>query len=197
MDNLDTLARVPLFSLMKKRDLKNLADMAQVLLYEPGEEIIREGESDGRLFVILDGEVEVIKNLGQANWRKLNRMRPGAYFGEMAVLGTSLRTASVVAVEQATLMCLTDFDLRAAMEKYPNIAIELLQTLARRLEEKEQRLLKVLGGLLPICSHCKRIRQPDGTWTPVERYVHQHSEADFSHGICPDCQKEHYPDLGD
>ncbi len=195
MDNLETLARVPLFSLMKKRDLNKIADMAQVLLYEPGEEIIHEGDSDGRLFVILEGEVEVIKNLGQPNWRRLNRLGPGAYFGEMAVLGNSLRTASVVAVGQSTLMCLSDFDLRAAMEKYPNIAIELLQTLARRLEEKEQRLVKVLGGLLPICSHCKRIRQPDGTWVPVESYVHRHSEADFSHGICPDCRKEHYPEL--
>jgi len=195
MDNLDILARVPLFSLMKKRDLNKIADMAQVLLYEPGEEIIKQDDRDGRLFVILEGEVEVIKNLGAPNWRRLNRLGPGAYFGEMAVLGDSQRTASVVAVDQTKLMCLNDFDLRAAMEKYSNIAIELLQTLVRRLEEKEQRLVKVLGGLLPICSHCKRIRQPDGTWVAVERYVHQHSEADFSHGICPDCQKEHYPDL--
>ena len=195
MDNLDTLARVPLFSMMKKRDLKNIAEMSEVLLYEPGEVIIRQGESDGRLFVIISGEVEVLKNLGQPNQRNLNRLGPGAYFGEMAVLGNSQRSASVVAVDEATLVCLADFNLRAAMEKYPNIAIELLQLMARRLEEKEQRLVKVLGGLLPICSHCKRIRQPDGTWVPVERYVHQHSEADFSHGICPECRQELYPGL--
>ncbi|MCB2228929.1 MAG: cyclic nucleotide-binding domain-containing protein [Desulfarculaceae bacterium] len=195
MDYLETLARVPLFSMMKKRELKNIADMAEVLLYEPGEVIITEGESDGRLFVMLSGEVDVVKNLGQPNWRKLNRLGPGSYFGEMAVLGNSQRTASVVAVEEAKLMCLADFNLRAAMEKHPNIAIELLQTLARRLEDKEQRLLSELGGLLPICSHCKRIRQADGSWMAVENYVHAHSEADFSHGICPDCRKEHYPEL--
>ncbi|MCF8034951.1 MAG: cyclic nucleotide-binding domain-containing protein [Desulfarculaceae bacterium] len=195
MDYQETLARVPLFSMMKKRELNNIADMAEVLLYEPGEMIIREGDSDGRLFVILEGQVEVVKNLGQANWRNLNRLGQGSYFGEMAVLGTSRRTASVVAVEQAKLMCLADFNLRAAMEKHPNIAIELLQTLAARLEEKEQRLLSELGGLLPICSHCKRIRQADGSWLAVEAYVHGHSEADFSHGICPECRDKHYPGI--
>ncbi len=194
MDSLEILARVPLFAMMKKRDLKNIADMAEILLYEPGEVVIREGETDGRLFVIIEGEVEVVKNLGQPNWRNLNRLGPGAYFGEMAVLGNARRTASVVAVDQTKLMCLTDFNLRAAMEKYPNIAIELLQLMAQRLEEKEQRLVRVLGGLVPICSHCKSVRQPDGTWVPVERYVHEHSGADFSHSICPECSKLHYPE---
>jgi hypothetical protein len=44
-------------------------------------------------------------------------------------------------------------------------------------------------------AHCKRIRDDEGYWQRIESYIHEHSEADFSHGICPECLKNHYPDL--
>jgi hypothetical protein len=55
--------------------------------------------------------------------------------------------------------------------------------------------MKTLSGLLPICSHCQRIRDENGRWVHIESYVHHHSEASFSHGICDDCAHKHYPDL--
>ncbi|GAB4439330.1 MAG: hypothetical protein Kow0031_21190 [Anaerolineae bacterium] len=55
--------------------------------------------------------------------------------------------------------------------------------------------IKTLRGLLPICANCKRIRDDDGQWQRVEEYVREHSEADFSHGICPDCMGELYGDF--
>jgi PAS domain S-box-containing protein len=54
--------------------------------------------------------------------------------------------------------------------------------------------VKTLHGLLPICSHCKKIRNDQGYWQHVEEYVRQHSEAEFSHGICPDCMAKLYPE---
>ena len=57
--------------------------------------------------------------------------------------------------------------------------------------------LKQLQGLLPVCSHCHRIRDDQGTWRQVEAYVRDHSEAEFSHGICPECLVEHYPMYAD
>jgi CRP-like cAMP-binding protein len=192
MDRLEILAKVPLFTPMKRRELNNIAEMAEELLYEPGETIITEGERDGRLFVILEGEVEVVKGKGRGNERLLRRLGAGSYFGEMAVLGDAVRTANVVAVDRARLLSLRDFNLRQAMERHPYIAIELLQVMSRRMQQIEERLLKVLGGLVPICADCKRVRQPDGTWVAVERYVEERSEADFTHGICPECQKRLY-----
>lgn len=54
--------------------------------------------------------------------------------------------------------------------------------------------IRTLSGLLPICAHCKQIR--DGKdWTSIESYVSSHSEAEFSHSICPKCAKKHYPEL--
>lgn len=53
--------------------------------------------------------------------------------------------------------------------------------------------IKTLHGLLPICSHCKGIRNDAGYWQSVEIYVRDHTEADFSHSVCPDCLKVHHP----
>jgi len=52
--------------------------------------------------------------------------------------------------------------------------------------------VKILSGLLPICSSCKKIRDGQGRWSQIESYIKEHSEAEFSHGICPDCAKELY-----
>jgi hypothetical protein len=57
------------------------------------------------------------------------------------------------------------------------------------------RQIKVLRGHLPICMWCKRIRNEDGSWQKFETYITEHSEADFSHGLCAECKQEHYGDL--
>jgi ligand-binding sensor domain-containing protein len=75
----------------------------------------------------------------------------------------------------------------------------------RRLQRRERDLrarvdeavaqVKVLSGLLPICASCKRIRDETGSWSQMEQYIHTHSEAEFSHGICPECAEEIAPGL--
>ena len=55
--------------------------------------------------------------------------------------------------------------------------------------------VKTLSGLLPICSHCKKIRDDKGHWNQIEAYLRDHSEANFSHGLCPDCAKKLYPEF--
>lgn len=54
--------------------------------------------------------------------------------------------------------------------------------------------VKTLEGILPICSHCKKIRNDKGSWNQLEAYVTRHTEAQFSHGICPECMQHHYPE---
>jgi hypothetical protein len=63
--------------------------------------------------------------------------------------------------------------------------VELAQERAERLEAA-QKELKVLKGIVPICSYCKRIRDEKGKWHQVDEYMHAHTEADFTHGVCPD-----------
>ena len=67
---------------------------------------------------------------------------------------------------------------------------ELIRELQKTLSE-----VKTLRGFLPICSHCKKIRDDKGYWNQIESYIHKHSDAEFSHGICPECAKKYYPDM--
>jgi len=55
--------------------------------------------------------------------------------------------------------------------------------------------IKTLSGMSPICSRCKKIRDDKGYWNQIESYIREHSEADFSHSLCPECKKILYPDL--
>ena len=70
---------------------------------------------------------------------------------------------------------------------------ELQMALTERVLALEEALEKVhtLQGLLPICSYCKKIRDDHNYWTDVESYIAQFSDAEFSHGVCPDCFAEH------
>lgn len=55
--------------------------------------------------------------------------------------------------------------------------------------------VKTLRGIIPICSYCKHIRNDEGLWNQLEEYISKHSDAKFSHGICPDCAQKHYPEF--
>lgn len=61
--------------------------------------------------------------------------------------------------------------------------------------ENALKQIKTLHGLLPICANCKKVRDDSGYWKQIESYIHEHSDAKFSHGICPDCAIELYPDI--
>ena len=79
-----------------------------------------------------------------------------------------------------------DISKRKQIEEERNHLIESLQdSLAK---------IKTLSGMLPICASCKKIRDDKGYWNQIEAYLSKHSEAEFSHGICPGCAKKLYPD---
>lgn len=67
-----------------------------------------------------------------------------------------------------------------------------MHLLERELALQEVRILR---GFLPICASCKKIRDDNGYWTQIERYIKDHSEAEFTHSICPDCARRIYPDF--
>jgi len=66
----------------------------------------------------------------------------------------------------------------------------VIAELKKALEE-----IKTLSGFLPICASCKKIRDDKGYWNQIEVYISEHSEAEFSHGICPECAQKLYPDI--
>lgn len=89
-------------------------------------------------------------------------------------------------------------ELYAAIEMalYRSNAEKEREALIVELQEALEHI-KTLRGIIPICSHCKKIRDDEGYWHQVEEYVDAHTEAHFSHGICPGCVRELYPDTVD
>jgi PleD family two-component response regulator len=77
--------------------------------------------------------------------------------------------------------------------------VDLHIKLHKTMQDLKEALSKVkqLSGFLPICMHCKKIRDDSGYWSQVESYIRKHSEAEFSHSICKECVEEHYPDMMD
>ena len=75
-----------------------------------------------------------------------------------------------------------------------------MANMTRKLHRKNRELMeaqakiKTLSGIIPICSHCKEIRDDKGYWNKLEKFISEHSEAQFSHGICEKCLNKYYPD---
>lgn len=95
------------------------------------------------------------------------------------------------------------FDENGALLGYRGVAKEITdrkhaeaerENLIQELQEAVKNI-KTLRGLLPICASCKKIRDDKGYWNSLETYIHQHTEAEFTHGICPECMRKLYPGL--
>ena len=123
------------------------------------------------------------------------------------------RTGMIEAVYKLALSGGRTFWLKdqAEIERYPedqaSISLGCLTVVTKEMEAAEERerlvlalqdalsKVKQLSGLLPICASCKKIRDDQGYWNQIEEYIRNHSEADFSHGLCPPCLEKLYPDF--
>lgn len=138
--------------------------------------------------------------------------------GEMNGIEAAGRIREQSDVPIIFLTCLNDPDVLARaidtnpygylVKPYDNAALKssIEITLIKHQADKEKEELiaqledallqvKRLSGLLPICASCKRIRNEEGGWQQIEDYIACHSEADFSHGICPQCARRLYPEV--
>ncbi|MDA8418054.1 MAG: response regulator [Desulfobacteraceae bacterium] len=86
--------------------------------------------------------------------------------------------------------CAENIATRNQARRYQTERDKLLAELQAALDK-----VKLLSGFLPICASCKRIRDDQGYWQQIESYIRDHSEAEFSHGICPDCARKLYPEI--
>ena len=131
---LEHLARVPMFSACSTDELRAVARRSTDVSFPAGEVLLREGEHGYEAFVIVDGAVRV-ERAGQ----EVAVLGAGDFFGELALLDRSPRTATVttIAPTEAVVLTLQEFD--ALLEEAPSITRKLLQGLARRLAEVDRR----------------------------------------------------------
>lgn len=132
----EMLRDVPLFSSFTDKHLQAVAKTAKEVEFEAGKPIVKEGDrSKVGFFLILEGQVEVRKG-----GKVLSRLGSGQFFGEMAVLDGQPRSADVVAVAPTKCLVLASWDIKALITTYPDIALEIIGELTRRLRQTSMTL---------------------------------------------------------
>lgn len=132
------ISRVPLFASLPHSEIHYLAESLLPREVEAGELILREGESEDRFFILLDGQVEVIRGLGTEGERMLGVRESGSVIGEMSLFSLDGRhTASVRALTPLQLLEMTRSDFDQLLQRQPSMAYEMVRTLSTRLDESE------------------------------------------------------------
>ena len=131
------LASVPLFANLPKETLDRLGRIVVERQFPAGAEIVKEGEVGAGFFLIKDGQVEVLSGPSQSS---RGTFKKGEYFGDMALLDGRPRSASVRALEPTTCLVMTRWDFMAEVRQNPDLALELLEEMSRRVRALEQRL---------------------------------------------------------
>jgi CRP/FNR family transcriptional regulator, cyclic AMP receptor protein len=125
---IELLKKVPLFSRLDKHGLQDVAHIADELDLPAGKEMATEGDRGREFFVLLDGEADVTK-AGE----RINTMKAGDFFGEIALVTKMPRTASVTATTGVTVLVITERDFDALLRKSPEVGRSVAEALAERV----------------------------------------------------------------
>jgi CRP/FNR family cyclic AMP-dependent transcriptional regulator len=129
---LELLKRVPLFEHCSRRDLERIASIADEIDLPEGKELTREGRPGREFFVLIEGEADVRKGN-----RRINRMGPGDFFGEIALVTDRPRTATVVASAPVRALVVTARNFKRLLEQQPEIQGKVLSAVVARLAPDE------------------------------------------------------------
>jgi CPA1 family monovalent cation:H+ antiporter len=128
----ELIKHVPLFSGCSKKELAQIATIADELDFKPEKTLIREGSLGREFFVLVDGTAEV-----QRDGKRIDTAGPGDFFGEMALLTDQPRNASVVTTSAVDVLIITARNFRTLMESNPLIALKVMRGVADRLPPGE------------------------------------------------------------
>ena len=134
------LAQAPLFAALNQEDREHLGETARIRAYQPGELIVREGDTATGCFIIASGQVEVVKGEASAHPTVLTTLGAGEFFGEMAVIDDHPRSASVWALEATECVAIGRAEFLETLQRRPQIAVQMLPVLVRRLRLADARV---------------------------------------------------------
>jgi CRP-like cAMP-binding protein len=149
MERLLALRQVGLFAELSLEQLEAVSQVAEEAEYVAGEAVVREGEPGDRLYLLLEGEVRVVKGFGTPNELPLRHLRAVDYFGEMAVLADEPRSATIVTAGPTRLLSLDGDSLRQLIREHPDISFSIFRVLTGRLRAAESRLADLPGATPP------------------------------------------------
>ena len=133
-DDVVLLAQVPLFAKLPQTELQHLADNLVTRQYSPGDLVFQEGEKGDRLFIVRDGQIEILKSLGAEEERILAIRNTGEFVGEMSLFRKEgLRMASVRAASQTSLWVMSRQEFDDLLHRHPSLAYEMVSVLSSRL----------------------------------------------------------------
>lgn len=139
--NMATLRVIPLFKGLSDDALEEMREALRVQRMGAGEVVVREDDAADRLFVLVSGEVQVVKNYLEPGASTVDALQPPAFFGEMALLGDEVtRSATVVTTEASHFVTLDREAFRGILQKVPDVAIQMLEEAFRRLRQANELL---------------------------------------------------------
>lgn len=145
MTTRDQLRHIPLFVSLPPVEIDVLAVSLESHLYPAGATIFQEGDPGDRLYIVLSGEVEIIKALDTPQERRLGSYGPGAVFGEMGLIShDNERSASTRVSEDAELLVMTRDEFESLLHRYPSMVFDVLNLLVDRLREADNVLIREL-----------------------------------------------------
>jgi CRP/FNR family transcriptional regulator, cyclic AMP receptor protein len=126
----EVIGALPLFSRVPKRQVRALAKLAWVVDHAPGEVIVQAGEQGNSMYLMLEGRARVVG--------KSRILRPGDFFGEMALIDGGLRSATIIAASQVRVMMLQRRAFLKVLKQNPQIGLAIMETLAERVRRLER-----------------------------------------------------------
>ena len=139
------ISQVPLFASLPQEEIRHLADTLRPSEFGPGALLFSEGEYGDRFYVVIEGQVEIVKALDTPDERRMSTRGPGEYIGEMSLLNRDgLRTASARTLTPARFLEMTRADFDALLHRQPTLAYEMVRVLSARLRASQDATIRDL-----------------------------------------------------
>jgi len=139
-DKIMLLKGIDIFESLSVSELAAIASVAEVADTPAGQVIIEEGTFGETMYLIIQGEVSVIKELGKVNEIEIDRIKPGEYCGEMALFEDVERSASIRTEMKCNFMVLNKQEFREIVREYPQIALEICKVLSGRIRKLHKKI---------------------------------------------------------
>ena len=144
MGKAETLRESPLFANLNEDEMEMIAELCKEKIIEPGKIIFQEGDIGDSLYIVDDGQVEILRNDPNGESKAIATINKGDFFGEMSLIDKDYRSATVAVKNKARVLNLTNDDLHAFAKVYKNgftlIVINIARVLSKRLRETSNRL---------------------------------------------------------
>lgn len=164
--SIKALKNIPIFSNLESKELKELDKIMHRRIYSPREQIFRESEPGVGMYIILNGKVKILKEVTESSSETLAVLESGEFFGDLALLDESPRSASAVASEECEILGFFRPDLMNLLERKPKLGIKIVLNLARVVGERLRHSNEELQRLKKELEKYTELNECKGEETP-------------------------------